>query len=123
VADDGSDEGQPDPPFDPRFTLANERTLLAWSRTSLAFIASGLAIIQFFDHFVMPGGRRLIGVPLILLGGMVAAVSGRQWHEREEAMRAGRPIPKSSLGQVVSIGIVLISVVAGFVAATGLASN
>jgi putative membrane protein len=122
MAEDGSG-GEQDPPFDPRFTLANERTLLAWSRTSLAFIASGLAIIQFFDHFVMPGGRRLIGIPLILLGGMIAAVSGRQWSQREAAMRAGQPIPKSHLGEVVSIGVVVIGVVAAVVAATGVAST
>jgi putative membrane protein len=121
MAEDGS--GEQEPPLDPRFTLANERTLLAWSRTSLAFIAAGLAVIQFFDHFVVPGGRRLIGVPLILLGGVVAGVSGRQWNQREEAMRAGRPIPKSRLGPAVSIGIVVIGIVAAVVAATGLASK
>lgn len=27
---------------DPRFSLANERTVLAWLRTSLAFVAAGL---------------------------------------------------------------------------------
>ena len=29
---------------DPRFTLANERTFLAWIRTSLAFLAGGIAV-------------------------------------------------------------------------------
>ena len=32
---------------DPRFTLANERTFLAWIRTSLAFLAGGLALEAF----------------------------------------------------------------------------
>ena len=32
---------------DPRFTLANERTFLAWIRTSLAFLAGGIAIEAF----------------------------------------------------------------------------
>ena len=29
---------------DPRFTLANERTFLAWIRTALALIAGGVAL-------------------------------------------------------------------------------
>ena len=29
---------------DPRFTLANERTFLAWIRTSIAFMAAGVAL-------------------------------------------------------------------------------
>ncbi|NDV10205.1 DUF202 domain-containing protein, partial [Rhodococcus sp. IEGM 248] len=32
---------------DPRFTLANERTFLAWIRTSLALFASGIAVEAF----------------------------------------------------------------------------
>ena len=31
---------------DPRFTFANERTFLAWTRTSLALIGAGLAVAQ-----------------------------------------------------------------------------
>ena len=37
VYDEGTDP-------DPRFTLANERTFLAWIRTSIAFMAAGVAI-------------------------------------------------------------------------------
>ena len=31
---------------DYRFTLANERTFLAWIRTALALIAGGVALVQ-----------------------------------------------------------------------------
>jgi len=31
---------------DPRFSLASERTTLAWMRTALALVAAGIAIIS-----------------------------------------------------------------------------
>src|ERR1700721_906742 len=58
---------------DYRFTLANERTFLAWIRTALALVAAGLAIVQLLPPF--PGirwGPRARGIPLILLGAVVA---------------------------------------------------
>jgi inner membrane protein YidH len=36
---------------DPRFTFANERTFLAWNRTSLALVVTGLAISQLLPPF------------------------------------------------------------------------
>jgi putative membrane protein len=117
-----ADPPEPVESVDPRNSLANERTLLAWTRTALAFIAAGLAVIQFFDRFTVPGGRRLIGLPLIVLGCVVAWVSGREWRQREDAIRAGRPIAQSRLGMVVSIAVVATGVMALLVAALGLSS-
>src|SRR6204780_2996703 len=54
---------------DPRFTFANERTFLAWSRTALALVVAGLGIVQLMPPFPgVPEGRHLLGVPLIVLG-------------------------------------------------------
>ncbi|WP_143342795.1 YidH family protein, partial [Crossiella equi] len=39
---------------DPRFTLANERTFLAWIRTSLGLMAAGVAV-EALGH---PGGHQ-----------------------------------------------------------------
>lgn len=36
---------------DYRFTLANERTFLAWIRTALALIAGGVAVAQLLPRF------------------------------------------------------------------------
>ncbi len=41
----GSDEPAETEP-EARFTLANRRTFLAWSRTALALVAAGLASVQ-----------------------------------------------------------------------------
>ena len=63
---------QPPQP-DVRLSFANERTFLAWERTALALITAGLAITQLLPAFDFPGGRRLIGLPLIGLGILIAA--------------------------------------------------
>jgi Predicted membrane protein len=43
-ADDGTEP-------DPRFTFANERTFLAWSRTALALVVAGLGVVQCCRRF------------------------------------------------------------------------
>ena len=50
---------------DVQLSFANERTFLAWERTALGLITAGLAITQLLPSFDFPGGRRLIGLPLI----------------------------------------------------------
>ena len=60
---------------DPRFTFANERTFLAWSRTALALVVAGLGIVQLLPPFPgVPIGRHLLGVPLIVLGAVTLVV-------------------------------------------------
>jgi putative membrane protein len=57
---------------DPRFTLANERTFLAWIRTSLALMAAGLAVSEFLQS--EPRAERLmIGIPLVVIAGAIGA--------------------------------------------------
>jgi putative membrane protein len=96
---------------DPRFTLANERTFLAWTRTSLALLATGLAIAEFLDS--QPRAVRLaIGVPLMLLASAAALRSWGRWESLERAMRHGRPLPYSAFPRLVGVAIAAISVVA-----------
>jgi putative membrane protein len=78
--------------IDPRFTLANERTYLAWNRTALALVGGGLAASQLL-HFDSEAVRLLVALPPIALGGALAAVSYRRWEANERAMRLGKPLP------------------------------
>lgn len=98
--------------LDPRFSFANERTFLAWVRTSLALVAGGLAVTQFIRPFSLPAGRRIIGLPLIALGGFVAFASHRNWTANETAMEAGRPLPKPWVPRIVAVGVGITAIVA-----------
>jgi len=97
---------------DVRFSYANERTFLAWNRTSLALVTAGLAITQLLPPFSVPGGRRMIGVPLIVLGIVIALSSLWQWRRNEEAMEERRNLPKSPLPFFVAIVIGITAIVA-----------
>src|SRR3954454_12678924 len=96
---------------DVQFSLANERTFLAWERTALGLITAGLAITQLLPSFDFPGGRRLIGLPLIALGTVIAAASFWEWRRTQAAIRDRRPLPGSKLPLIVAI---VVSVVALF---------
>jgi len=106
---------------DVRFSYANERTFLAWNRTSLALIATGLAVVSLLPKFNFPVGRRLIGVPLIGLGAALALLSYRRWAANEHAMRMGEPLPPSNLTRVLALGVALAATIAAVVAAFGAA--
>ena len=97
---------------DARFTYANERTFLAWNRTALALIATGVAATQLLPEFHVHGGRQILGIPLIALGALVAVTSFIQWKANEGAMRRRQPLPKSPMPLVLSIGIGVMSLIA-----------
>src|SRR6267378_1652960 len=80
------------PEPDVQLSFANERTFLAWERTALGLITAGLAITQLLPSFDFPGGRRLIGLPLIALGTVIALMAYWEWHRNQEAMRHDRPL-------------------------------
>lgn len=106
---DALDEGtEPDP----RFSFANERTFLAWIRTALALVAGGLAATQVLPSFGFPGGRRLVGLPLMAVGAVIAWMAFRHWYESERAMRLGRPLPRSPMLRVVSVTVALVAALA-----------
>jgi putative membrane protein len=96
---------------DPRFTLANERTFLAWTRTALALLATGLAIAQFL-HSEPRAVRLAIGVPLMLLAAYVSARSDGRWDAVERALRLSRPLPYSGVPRVLGSAVAVIALAA-----------
>ena len=77
---------------DPRFTLANERTFLAWIRTSLALLAGGIAVEAFTHEIFDDTSRRVLGTILLILGGLLAASAAGRWLRVEAAMRQKRAL-------------------------------
>jgi putative membrane protein len=106
---------------DYRFTLANERTFLAWIRTSLALLAGGVAVIKLVPNFSVPGGRHILGFALIGLSIVLAAGSYRHWAESERALRLQQPLPPSALPPILGGGVALVSLVALILIAIGAA--
>ena len=101
---------------DPRFTFANERTFLAWSRTALALVVAGLGVVQLLPPFPgVPWGRRALGLPLIVFGAVVAVVAYREWGRSQRAMRHGQPLPRSVMPWLLAAVITVIAITAAVV--------
>jgi len=95
---------------DPRFTFANERTFLAWIRTSLALLAGGVAL-EAFD-LPLRAGLRLAASLLLITVALVTSVGAWwQWSAAERALRAGRPLPSSWLVIPLTTGVAAVSVI------------
>lgn len=89
---------------DPRFTLANERTFLAWIRTALAFLAGGVALEAFAGDVFPEMVRTPLAVILLLIGMVVAAGATLRWLRVERAMRRSHPLPLPWIAPVLAIG-------------------
>ena len=97
---------------DPRFSLANERTFLAWVRTSVALMAGGVAL----DAVELDGPRGLqsaLAVALVVLGLLGAGVSWVRWAATERAMRQRLPLPGTAA--LAWLAVVLMVVAAALV--------
>ena len=117
---DEHQEGQPGQPGgtepDARFTLANERTFLAWNRTALALVVAGLGIVQLLPPFPgVPWGRHVLGVPLIVLGAAVSVTAYREWRRNQAALRRSAPLPRSVLPQILAVTITGIAALSAVV--------
>ncbi len=86
---------------DYRFTLANERTFLAWVRTALALTAGGLGAIGLLPD--LPGSE-VLGLGLLGLSLLTAAAAYRRWALNERSMRLGTPLPHSRFPLVMALG-------------------
>ncbi len=117
VQDRPPDETGVDP--DVRFSFANERTFLSYNRTALAFVTAGLAVTQLLPPFDVPGGRRMIGLPLIAMGILIAISSLHQWRRNEQAMRLGLPLPRPVLPMLVAVVVTVSAAIALVLAIVG----
>jgi putative membrane protein len=89
---------------DVRFTLANERTFLAWIRTALALIAGGVAL-EVLGLALHPGLRLAASLVLIVVGMITPVLAWLGWQSSERALRLGTPLPGSLLGAVMGVAV------------------
>ena len=104
-----SQEGK-DPDY--RFTLANERTFLAWIRTALAILAGALVIHQVATRFEPRWVLVASTSGLAVLSALLSAGAWRQWKANEIAMRHSRALPLSRLIPLLAFAVSVLAVVA-----------
>jgi putative membrane protein len=90
---------------DPRYTLANERTFLAWIRTSIAMLAAGVALESYAGN-VTPWARHLGAGMFILVATCIGSTSFAGWMSNERALRLGHPLRQPRLMPVLAAAIV-----------------
>lgn len=101
---------------DPRWSLANERTLLAYNRTALAFVVAGLAVAGSRSFADTSRWFAALGLPLILVGAVVALGGGRRFLATQRSMRTGAPLGAPVVAALLPIAIALIAVAGSIVA-------
>lgn len=91
--------------------MANERTFLAWERTSLGLLAAAVAIVQFVPEFGgVPGARHVLGAFLTILAMLSAGFGLRRWRQVDFAMRRGVPLPQNRAPAILGLGLVALGV-------------
>lgn len=94
---------------DPRFTLANERTFLAWIRTALALLAGGIAVEAFTADVFPEQIRTLLAVVLLLLGVLLSAGAAVRWYKVERSLRHQAPLPLPLIAPLLGAGGAIVS--------------
>ncbi|MCF4006646.1 DUF202 domain-containing protein [Corynebacterium uropygiale] len=97
---------------DARFTLANERTFLAWTRTSLAFMAGGVAVEAFPIERVSAELRTVLAVGIVSVGLLIALGACVRWIRVERAMRHDAPLPVPAIAPLLSVATIVASALA-----------
>jgi putative membrane protein len=107
----------PDDPVDPsrhpdyRYTLANERTLLAWLRTGLALVAGGVAVATYAPDLGVSWGSGAVALGLVSIGLVTALAGYRRWRANEEAIRYDRALPQGMLPAALAAAVAVVVVV------------
>lgn len=97
---------------DYRFSLANERTFLAWIRTALGFLAAGVGLDQLAPDLATPLVREILSLFLCLFAGGLAVYSYIRWLRNEKAMRLKQDLPYTGSLKLISLVMVAVVIIA-----------
>jgi putative membrane protein len=97
---------------DIRFTLANERTFLAWVRTAIGLVAAGVAV---FHLFAASGATTALALVLLAAGALAGCVGYTHFRAADRAIRRGEGLPTGTAVVTVMTAAVLLAVAAGVV--------
>ncbi|MCW2257714.1 putative membrane protein [Providencia alcalifaciens] len=96
---------------DYRFSLANERTFLAWIRTALALLAGAIAIEQLLHDTAQPWVKTILALFLASAGGITSIMALYRWRQNEIAMRKDEPLQYTSFLTMMTLFIVAIALI------------
>ncbi|MBV7412197.1 DUF202 domain-containing protein [Dermabacteraceae bacterium TAE3-ERU5] len=94
---------------DARFSLANERTFLAWLRTSLALIAGGVAL-ETLGLGINPPHRLAASLILIVCGILAPLQAWLGWVATERSLRLNKPLPHALLALPLAVAVLAVGV-------------
>ena len=94
---------------DYRFSLANERTFLAWIRTALGLLAGGVALLAVLDDVGNTAIRVVTGAAVLVLATLLPPLAYRRWSATERALRTQTSLPEPGLLRLVAGGLVVVA--------------
>jgi len=95
---------------DARFTLANERTLLAYQRSAIGLMAAAIAVAHFFGDDIQV---LVLALALLATGGFSAVGGYLRYRQVDAALRKGATISSGSAAHLVSLAVLLCLLLAG----------
>ncbi|OBA71706.1 hypothetical protein A5641_10345 [Mycobacterium sp. 1554424.7] len=93
---------------DYRFTLANERTYLAWQRTALGLLAAAVAVVQLMPELRVAAARHVLPALLALLAILTAGMGLRRWAQVDRAIRRSMPLPRGPAPLYLGLGLAML---------------
>lgn len=96
---------------DYRFSLANERTFLAWIRTALSLLAGGVALVQFATKLAPHLVLVAVATTLAALSTVLCGMAYARWRANEIAMRHARALPATLAVPLIAVATLLVSAV------------
>lgn len=103
--------------------LANERTYLAWMRTSIGIMAFGFVVVKFslfvkrisilFGHPVTVPNRgysAIVGIVLVLIGTITTIFSYIRYRQSEKQIREGIYVHSTLLITIITVFILIVSI-------------
>lgn len=92
---------------DPLYSLANERTYLAWLRFAVTLLAAAVAVDRLFLE-VPRHGSELLALGLVAVALAACALGVRRWWTTERALRLRRPLPGFGTPLLTALAILLV---------------
>ncbi|RYB92636.1 DUF202 domain-containing protein [Nocardioides glacieisoli] len=102
-------EPRPDP-TDPRYSLANERTFLAYERTSVGLLVAAVGALHLLRD---SWAEYALGAGLLVAAALTSVVGWRRFQQADAAIREGRPLPQGSAVPIVVVVVLVLCVLAG----------